>query len=119
MLVKPPSTGMTAPVTNDDAFSDANQRSAPDNSSGSPYLAIGVWEKIDLRRSSVNILRFCSAGKNPGMIAFTRILCCAHSFARKRVMLLTPAFEIEYVKTLDSGGPEETDEILMMLPPLF
>ena len=45
MLVNPPSTGMTVPVTNEEAFSEASQRRAPDNSSGSPYRPIGVWAK--------------------------------------------------------------------------
>src|SRR5450759_2230594 len=113
--VNPPSTGIIVPVTKEDALSDASQRSAPANSSGSPYLAIGVCTKIDFRRSSVKIFRFCSAGKNPGIMAFTRILCGAHSRARNFVILFTPAFDIEYVNTFERGISDDTDEMLIML----
>src|SRR5690625_7858755 len=67
IAVKPPSTGTTAPVTKEAAFGDASQTTAPDSSSASPYRPIGVCPKMDFLRSSVRILRFCSAGKNPGM----------------------------------------------------
>src|SRR5690625_5498563 len=84
IAVKPPSTGTTAPVTKEAAFGDASQTTAPDSSSASPYRPIGVCPKMDFLRSSVRILRFCSAGKNPGIMALTRMLSGAHSRARNR-----------------------------------
>ncbi len=105
-------------VTNEAAFSEASQTTAPTNSPGSPNRPIGVCPRIDSVRSRVKILRFCSAGKNPGASAFTRTLYGAHSRAKNWVKLLTPALETLYVKTFESGGPEDADEILIILPPL-
>ena len=62
---------------------------------------IGVWPKIDFARSlgvpsslKSNFL-FCSAGKNPGVMLFTRTPFVAHSRARNRVALSTAALEAE------------------------
>lgn len=43
---KPPSTTIFWPVTNDDAFCDASQTTAPANSLGSPKRAMGVCPMI-------------------------------------------------------------------------
>ena len=77
---------------------------------------MGVWLKMEATRSLVNIFRFCSAGKKPGAMAFTLMLCAAHSLDKYWVILFTPAFDRLYVKTFDKGGPEETEDILMILP---
>ncbi|MNR31512.1 hypothetical protein D3C85_1490260 [compost metagenome] len=50
-------------------------------------------------------------------MAFTRTRLGANSRARFCVILFTAALEAEYVNTRESGGSEETDEILIMLPP--
>ena len=107
MLVNPPSTGMTAPVTNEEAFSEASQRSAPDNSPGSPYLAIGVWKKS---MCAVLPLKFFYSVQ-PEKIRHDGVdtnRMRRHSRARNLVILFTPAFEIEYVKTRDNGSSDET-----------
>ena len=59
---------------------------------------------------------FCSAGKNPGERAFTRMPCGAHSRARFCVRLTTAAFVAAYVKTRDSGVNAVSDAILMIEP---
>src|SRR5215208_3501683 len=105
------------PVTNDAACGAARYTAAPTSSQASPNRFIGVWFRIWLVRSSVSSLRFCSAGKNPGRIAFTLTLYGAHSRARKCVIWLTPPLATEYVNTFESGGFDEADEILMTLPP--
>ena len=61
----------------------------------SPKRPMGVWPMIDAVRSSVSSLRFCSAGKNPGQMAFTRIPCGASSRAITLVAMIMPAFETE------------------------
>ena len=55
-------------------------------------------------------------GKKPGRSAFTRTPCVAHSRARFCDRFFTPAFATEYVNAFESGGPEEAEEMLMMLP---
>ena len=100
-------------------YDTMQQITAPISSSASPKRFMGVCRNMSEIRSFERILRFCSAGKNPGARALTRILYGAHSLARNCVRLLTPALEMLYVKTRESGGPEETDEILIILPPCF
>jgi hypothetical protein len=46
IAVKPPSTRTTAPVTNEDAFSDASQTVVPNNYSASPNRFMGVCPNI-------------------------------------------------------------------------
>src|SRR5690606_21490018 len=119
MLPNPPSTRSKAPVTKLDARSDARNTAAPFSSSGVPKRFSGVCFRIDSTRSALKILRFCSAGKKPGIIAFTRMPCGANSRAKYCVTLLMPALDTEYVNTLDNGVVEDTDEILIMLPGRF
>src|SRR5690625_6157797 len=52
------------------------------------------------------------------MIALTRIPCGANSLAKNCVTLFTPAFDAEYVNTLDNGVVDDTDEMLIILPVL-
>lgn len=74
---KPPSMGITVPVTNAEA-SLASHCKVPSNSSGFPKRRNGVCATIVLQRSLgdpsgllINA-RFCSVRKNPGAMAFTR-----------------------------------------------
>src|SRR5690606_10011475 len=73
----PPSTGITVPVTKRLA-SEANHRSVPTRSSGSPKRPIGVWAMIWRPRSVrspsgfTSRARFCSPRKKPGAMALTR-----------------------------------------------
>src|SRR5690625_3912686 len=119
MLVQPPSTGISVLVTKLDARSEASHTAAPCNSSGFPKRFIGVCLIMEAVLSSLKIFLFCSAGKNPGIIALTLIPWGANSRAKKCVILFKPAFVIEYVNTRDKGNVDETDEILIMLPFLF
>ena len=96
---KPPSTLMSAPVTKPLALPLARKIAAPTNSAASPKRPIGVWFQICRVRSvgepsGLNkSARFWSAGKKPGVRVLTRTPWGAHSRARKRDKLSTPAFE--------------------------
>ena len=82
ILENPPSIVISAPVTKLDA-SDASHNIAPINSSGLPYLFIGVWSKIDF--SLIGVIKFFlfhSVGKKPGFIEFTLTPSVAHSLAK-------------------------------------
>src|SRR4051812_9013701 len=98
---KPPSTRISVPVTKLLALVLARNTAAPINSPDSPKRPIGVWPRIDLVRSvgepsSLNSnFRFCSAGKKPGVIEFTRTPFGAHSRARNWVRLSTAALAAE------------------------
>ncbi len=94
MASKPPSTTISAPVMKLPA-SDASNSVAPTSSCGSPNRFIGVLVMIDATRSELSILRFCSAGKNPGTKMFTRTPAVAHSRARFFERLCTAAFDAE------------------------
>ena len=67
------------------AFELARNTAEPTSSSEVPKRPIGVWPRMDLVRavgepsSLKSSLRFCSAGKNPGVMEFTRTLFGAHS----------------------------------------
>ena len=75
------------------AFFESSSSVAPTNSSGSPKRAMGVCERMLAVRWRVRIARFCSAGKKPGQIAFTRTPCGASSRATFWVRFTTAAFE--------------------------
>jgi len=81
-----------------------------------------VWPRMDAARavgepsSLKSSLRFCSAGKKPGVIALTRTFFGAHSRARNCVRLTTAALAAEYATTRESGMPADTLPMLMMLP---
>src|SRR5262245_40555256 len=119
---KPPSTTMFWPVTNDDARGAASHTTAPASSCASPNRPIGVCPTIAWPRSVYvpsslsSIRRFCSAGKKPGVIAFTRTPFVAHSRASHCVRFSTAALEAEYATTRESGRIDEIDAMLMMLP---
>lgn len=118
----PPSTTISVPVTKLLALRLARKTAAPVNSSAAPNRFIGVWPQIASVRavgepsSLKSSLRFCSAGKNPGVMVFTRTPCIAHSRARNFVRLKTAALAAEYVTTRDKGRCAETLAMLMMLP---
>src|ERR1051325_8963189 len=96
-LRKPPSTRMSVPVTKLLALWLARKTHAPINSFDSPQRVIGGWAPIDFVRgvgepsSLKRSLRFCSAGKKPGVMVFTRTPLVAHSRARKLERLNTAA----------------------------
>src|ERR1017187_1692846 len=100
-LRNPPSTRMSAPVTKLLAFWLARKIAAPTSSCDSPKRFIGVCAQMDLVRSlgepsSLNSnMRFCSAGKNPGVRVFTRAPFVAHSRARNKLRLSTAALAAE------------------------
>jgi threonylcarbamoyladenosine tRNA methylthiotransferase MtaB len=58
---------------------------------GRGYDTATYAARVDAVRSAVSSFRFCSAGKKPGRIAFTRTLDGANSRPRNCVMLFTPA----------------------------
>src|SRR5689334_25254980 len=113
---------MSVPVTNELAPCDARNTHAPTNSLDSPKRFIGVWPQIAFVRavgepsSLKSSLRFCSAGKKPGVIVLTRTPLVAHSRARNLLRFNTAAFAAEYVTTRESGRCAEALAILMMLP---
>ena len=71
------------------------------SSCDSPKRFIGVWPQMDFVRavgepsSLKSSLRFCSAGKKPGVSVFTRTPFVAHSRARNCERLRTAAFAAE------------------------
>ena len=118
MLPNPPSTRIRVPVTKLEASSEESQTAAPCNSSGLPNRFIGVCPIIDSILSELSNFYFVLLEK-PGIIALTRIPFGANSLAKNCVTLLRPAFDTEYVNTLDNGVVEETEEMLIILPFLF
>ena len=81
------------PVMNAPALSLARSSVAPTSSCASPKRFIGVWPMIWVTRSGVSTLRFCSAGKKPGTMMFTRTPFAAHSRARFIERLCTADFD--------------------------
>ena len=73
MLEKPPSTTMFSPVRKLPAFEEAKSSNAPASSLGWPNRLRGVCRIMFSVRSSVRMDLFCSAGKNPGDKALTRM----------------------------------------------
>ena len=78
-----------------DAASLANHTAVPTSSSGLPNRPRGVCFMIDSTRSGDRIWRFCSAGKKPGTMAFTRTPAGANSRAKNCVTLSSAAFDAE------------------------
>src|SRR5438445_11758494 len=121
-LRNPPSTRISLPVTNELAFGLARKRAAPINSRASPNRPIGVWLQIALVRavgepsSLKRRLRFCSAGKKPGVIEFTRTPLDAHSRARNCVRFSTAALAAEYATTRDNGTWPDALALLIIDP---
>src|ERR1017187_1454392 len=94
---KPPSIGMTTPVTKPEASAEVSHSSAPIRSSGVPNFPIGVGAIMVLARGVsepsglVNRVRFCSGRKKPGARALTRTPPFEKCTASHRVKLLTAA----------------------------
>src|ERR1700749_4346068 len=113
---------MSEPVTKLLALELARKIAAPINSCDSAKRFIGVCAQMDFVRSLgepsslKRNLRFCSAGKNPGVIVFTRTPLGAHSRARNALKFSTAAFAAEYVTTRESGRGAGTLAVLIMLP---
>src|ERR1700682_6428032 len=107
---------MVWPVTNPDD-SDARKIAAPTNSSTRPIRPMGVFADIAAFRSGRRTTcEFSGVRKNPGAIAFTRILCLAHSLARLSVNILTPALLHEYGATSLKLTKLVREQVLMMQP---
>jgi adhesin transport system outer membrane protein len=79
----------------------ARNTTAPPNSWEAPNRAIGVWLRmawaraVGLPSSLKRRRRFCSAGKNPGVMELTRTPLGAHSRAKNWVRLRTAALAAE------------------------
>ena len=94
LIVQPPSTISTSPVTYDEA-SDTRKTTGPTSSSARPRRANGVSSRI-----ACSFASSCSPaapGMNTSMYAgekaLTRMPCGAHSSASDLVSMLTPPFE--------------------------
>ena len=83
------------------AFGLAKNMAAPTSSDDSPNRPIGVWARIDCAlgvgdpSGFISSARFCSAGKNPGVIEFTRTPLVAHSRDKNCVRFNTAALAAE------------------------
>src|SRR5438128_3841075 len=92
LAVTPPSAAMIWPVMNAQA-SEANNATRPFKSSGPPTRLSGA-----LFATSSPIIAMTPwvilVGKNPGAMAFTLMLYCAHSTASARVKFTTPPFVV-------------------------
>src|SRR5258708_40171515 len=110
---------MSVPVMKLLAFWLAKNSAAPISYCDSPKRPIGVCAQIDLVRavgepsSLKSNLRFCSAGKKPGVTEFTRTPLVAHSRARNKDRLSTAALAAEYATTRLKGEWAETLAILI------
>src|SRR5258708_254552 len=96
-LRNPPSTRISVPVMKLLAWDAARKPAAPLNSCDSPNRFMGVCPQIAFVRavgvpsSLKSSFRFCSAGKKPGVMVFTRTPLVAHSRARNWERLNTAA----------------------------
>src|SRR6266850_7655719 len=111
--MKPPSTRMSVPVTKLLALGHARKTQAPINSCAWPKRPMGVWPQIDFVRavgepsSWKSSLRFCSAGKKPGVMVFTRTPWEDHSRASKCESSTTAEIDTEYLPdALHANAPD-------------